>query len=190
MAGYMYYSSQPIVLSRPLYNDSHCLSAIEINNWHAPTYSFFSADCDYGKIVKLTSKWPRWRLKSPAAAWLFTQSFIQAQIKENIKALRHWPLCGEFTGTGEFPAQRASNAENISIWWRHHDPSGAGTGLIQERTKRSKPWLRMFWLLASPSHHQPYWPCRINGSLSNKRKCFIRLWHHSFEKSLEMQTYF
>ena len=21
--------------------------------------------------------------------------------------------------TGEFPAQRASNAENISIWWRH-----------------------------------------------------------------------
>ena len=24
-------------------------------------------------------------------------------------------------GTGEFPAQRASNAENVSIWWRHHD---------------------------------------------------------------------
>ena len=23
--------------------------------------------------------------------------------------------------TGEFPAQRASNAENISIWWRHHE---------------------------------------------------------------------
>ena len=45
---------------------------------------------------------------------------IQAQIKENIKAPRHWPLCGEFTGTGEFPAQRASNAENVSIWWCHH----------------------------------------------------------------------
>ena len=23
--------------------------------------------------------------------------------------------------TGEFPTQRASNAENASIWWRHHD---------------------------------------------------------------------
>ena len=23
--------------------------------------------------------------------------------------------------TGEFPAQRDSNAENDSIWWRHHD---------------------------------------------------------------------
>ena len=41
-------------------------------------------------------------------------------MKENIKAPRHWPLWGEFTGTGEFPAQRASNAENVSIWWRHH----------------------------------------------------------------------
>ena len=26
-------------------------------------------------------------------------------------------------GTGEFPAQMASNAENVSIWWRHHEQS-------------------------------------------------------------------
>ena len=33
-------------------------------------------------------------------------------------------LCqGNSPITGEFPAQRASNAENISIWWRHHDPT-------------------------------------------------------------------
>ena len=51
---------------------------------------------------------------------IVTQPFIQTQIKENIKAPRHWPLCGEFTGTGEFPAQRASYAENFSIWWRRH----------------------------------------------------------------------
>ena len=66
----------------------------------------------------------RWRLKSPESR-LFTQPFVQTQIKENIKAPRHWPLWGEFTGdspvTGEFPAQRASNAENVSIWWRHHE---------------------------------------------------------------------
>ena len=24
-------------------------------------------------------------------------------------------------GTGEFSAQMASNAESVSIWWRHHD---------------------------------------------------------------------
>ena len=31
-------------------------------------------------------------------------------------------LCvGNSPVTGEFPAQRASNAENVSIWWRHHE---------------------------------------------------------------------
>ena len=30
-------------------------------------------------------------------------------------------LCaGNSPATGEFPAQRASNAENVFIWWRHH----------------------------------------------------------------------
>ena len=30
-------------------------------------------------------------------------------------------LCvGNSPASGEFPAQRASNAENVSIWWRHH----------------------------------------------------------------------
>ena len=29
-------------------------------------------------------------------------------------------------GTGEFPAQMASNAENVSIWWRHHGVSAGG----------------------------------------------------------------
>ena len=27
---------------------------------------------------------------------------------------------GNSPATGEFPAQKASNAENVSIWWRHH----------------------------------------------------------------------
>ena len=54
---------------------------------------------------------------------LFTQPFIQTQIKENIKApLRVTGLCvGNSPGTGEFPAQMVSNAENVSIWWRHHE---------------------------------------------------------------------
>ena len=47
--------------------------------------------------ITMTSYWARWRLKSPASR-LFTQALIEARIKENIKAPRHWPLCGEFTG--------------------------------------------------------------------------------------------
>ena len=37
--------------------------------------------------------------------------------------LRVTGLCeGNSPVTGEFPAQMASNAENVSIWWRHHAP--------------------------------------------------------------------
>ena len=41
--------------------------------------------------------------------------------KKTSKLLRVTGLC-EWNSpvTGEFPAQRASNAENVSIWWRHH----------------------------------------------------------------------
>ena len=47
--------------------------------------------------IAVTSYLARWHLNSPASL-LFTQPFIQEEIKEDIKALRHWPLCGEFTG--------------------------------------------------------------------------------------------
>ena len=51
----------------------------------------------------------QWRHNGPDDVWkspalrLFTPPFIQAQIKENIKAPRHWPLCGEFTGDRWIP---------------------------------------------------------------------------------------
>ena len=36
--------------------------------------------------------------------------------------LRVTGLCeGNSRVTGEFPSQRTSNAENVSIWWRHHE---------------------------------------------------------------------
>ena len=54
------------------------------------------------------------------ASPLFTQPCIQAQIKKNIKAPRHWLCAGNSPVTGEFPAQMALNAENVSIWWRNH----------------------------------------------------------------------
>ena len=53
-------------------------------------------------IITMTAYWAQWYLKSPASR-LFTQQFIQAQIKENIKAPHHWPLCGEFTGDQWIP---------------------------------------------------------------------------------------
>ena len=42
------------------------------------------------------------RLKSPASRF-FPEPFVQAQIKENIKDPRHWPLWEEFTGDRWIP---------------------------------------------------------------------------------------
>ena len=51
---------------------------------------------------------------------LFAQLLAQAQIKENIK-VHVTGLCAENSPvTGESPAQKASNMENVSIWWCHH----------------------------------------------------------------------
>ena len=106
-------------------------------------------------IITVTSWWARWRLRSPASR-LFIQPFIQAQIKENIKAPRHWSLCGEFTG--EFPAQRASNAENVSIWWRHHGYDQSRPILFQLVTL----------CIVSPEHRQTlYWQHAMYNFLSS-----------------------
>ena len=50
---------------------------------------------------------------------LLNRSFIADQKKTS--KLRVTGLCvGNSPGTGEFPAQMASHAENVSIWLRHH----------------------------------------------------------------------
>ena len=50
---------------------------------------------------------------------------FKGQIKENIKAPRHRPLCGEYTGDQWISRTKVSNAENVFIWWRHHEQNPA-----------------------------------------------------------------
>ena len=51
----------------------------------------------------------------------FINRLFRRRSKKTSK-LRVTDLCaGNSPGTGEFPPQMASNAENVSIWWRHHD---------------------------------------------------------------------
>ena len=44
---------------------------------------------------------------------------------------------GNSPGTGEFPAQMASYAENVSIWWRHHVVGGQIRGSNQQSTTKT-----------------------------------------------------
>ena len=80
--------------------------------------------------------------------------------KETSK-LRVTGLCaGNSPGTGEFPAQMASYAENVSIWWRHH--------AIWENVKLylhflSFPMTEMVkmavlhFCVSESGQHSPYW---------------------------------
>ena len=64
--------------------------------------------------ITMTSLWARWHIESPASR-LFTQPFIQTQIKTSkLRVTGLW--AGNSAGTDEFPAQKASNAENVSFY--------------------------------------------------------------------------
>ena len=54
--------------------------------------------------------------------------------------LRVTGLCaGNSPGTGEFPAQMTSNAENVSIWWHHVlllNPAGAEARIFRKKNQQ------------------------------------------------------
>ena len=80
-------------------------------------------------------------------AVLCTAWFIQGQIKKKISKLRVTGLCaGNSPVTGEFPAHMASNAANVSIWWRHHVPSLSwlATGRAVFILKRTAVFISMY----------------------------------------------
>ena len=87
---------------------------------------------------------------------------FKAQIKGNLKTPRHWPLWGEFTETGKFPAHSASNAENVSIWLRHH-------GFCQ-----TKLIIARFWYLTMSIHINHY--VDIGGIIDCNAHCMWHCW--------------
>ena len=63
--------------------------------------------------------------------------------------LRITGLCvGNSAGTGEFPAQKASKAENVSIWWRHHgSDENYSVYWYHYENIRTQRWLGYFFRL-------------------------------------------
>ena len=55
------------------------------------------------------------------ASQITSLTVVYSIIYSGVDQRKHQSSCGEFTGTSELFAQRASNAENVSIWWRHHE---------------------------------------------------------------------
>ena len=108
--------------------------------------------------------------------------------------LRVTDLCAwNSPGTGEFPAQMASNAGNVSIWWRHHvwgrhenrsTCTGSRLNANHERIDSydDGEWFRK--LVSSlqwrhnggdgVSHHHPY-ECLLNRSFRRRSKKTAKL---------------
>ena len=93
----------------------------------------------------------QWRLISPAYRYNVCSGADQ---RKHQPKLRVTGLCeGNSPVTGEFPSQRASNAENVSIWWRLH-----GHGAIDQTpcdlvTHLSVSELDGHWLIKKIAKH-------------------------------------
>ena len=108
---------------------------------------------------KVTPGIPGWLNYLPLQCLL--DCWFKQRSKKTSK-LRYTGLCvGNSPVTGEFPAQKASNAENVSIWWRHHEShkpeTDCNSSTIQYRwevpqslfgsthKQQHQPWLVPHW---------------------------------------------
>ena len=122
---------------------------------------------------------------------LLVQLFVQAQIKENIKAPRHRPLyegnpsvSGELPHKGPvtrkmFPVDDVIRLKTLNV----RGPSYLGL-------TRSISWLLMPWLLTSPGHQQLWhWLYKMCRSFSYLKKYFKYLCRINVEEWHKMQIY-
>ena len=70
----------------------------------------------------MTSQWVGWRLEINHQPHDCLLNCLSGRRSKKTSKPRVTGLCAENSPeTGEFPAQMSSNAETVSIWWRHHD---------------------------------------------------------------------
>ena len=64
----------------------------------------------------------RYTIASQIISLTIVYSTVYSDADKKTSKLRVTGLCaGNSPGTGEFPVQMARHAENVFIWWRHHD---------------------------------------------------------------------
>ena len=99
---------------------------------------------------------------------VYSNVFFRRRSKKTSK-LRVPGLCeGNSPVTSEFPTQRASNAENVSIWWRHHimlsrmGSVGRGLNLLHPEFIKEKSHVLAFDIIvpdSNVSHIQHFSSC-------------------------------
>ena len=107
--------------------------------------------------------------------------------------LRVTGLCvGNSPGTGEFPTQMASNAENVSIWWHHHEIISLGIGNSHNKVKtvmkstyfcQGVPiWVQWHFYIEWPLISLK--PCSFNIETLNNNNTILNMFHVTLKSKL------
>ena len=78
-----------------------------VQRWHRRDIMILS--CHYSDVIM-----------GAIASKITSLMIVYSSVYSDADQRKYIGQCGQFTGTGKLPAQMASNAENVSIWWRHH----------------------------------------------------------------------
>ena len=102
----------------------------KIYMWHAKHFCRFSLRWRHNDHAGVSNHQPH--------GCLLNRLFRRKSKKTS--KLRVTGLCaGNSPETGEFPAQMASYAENVSIWWRHHVKPNKN--IVKHIARAYKQWL-------------------------------------------------
>ena len=103
---------------------------------------------------------------------LFNHLFRRSQKKTSNH--RVTGLCeGNSPVTSEFPAQRASNAENVSTWWRHHAKCLFGNNPSITPCASLYPWLLLDTVNCCSKMSQA--PATLKNVMNNPNQCWLIL---------------
>ena len=102
------------------YNNLHTMNEFE----HVVFYMADSMVEEWWNVSLCCVVVSYWPIVSPSFTLEWRHDERDRLFRRRLKTskLRVTGLCeGNSPVKGEFPTQRASNAENVSIWWRHHE---------------------------------------------------------------------
>ena len=101
---------------------SHLVKVLQEYSLWSPLCLIFTVLLDFDSIVHYNEViMSAMASQNASLTIVYSTVYSRCRSKKTSK-LRVTGLCvGNSLVTGEFPAQKASNAENVSIWWRHHD---------------------------------------------------------------------
>ena len=166
---------------RNLYITLYCVSQVNAHLDNNVAWTFSSLEChmfvDHYSDVMMSAIWC---LKSSASRFGYSTVCSGTDQRKHqssasldcVREIHRWSV------TGEFPAQRVSNAENVSIWWRLHLLICCGRICMCTQHKLTDLFHDRFDLHKAVSclHNLPHQVHKLTGHIEKYAFIYWRLW--------------